>query len=159
MLGIHSHTAAASDRESLGSGLDRSAALVRAEADHLDATLYALVIRLGAVPGLRLTVSYRYGRLRRILGDLPYINDLSRRSGPIQRIGVLTGGHSYWLRRDGNIFRCGRSPVPPQIEPADQPLSFSEWATALFEDIARQNLINHDSLVALRQLVEHDRVG
>jgi hypothetical protein len=159
MFGIHSQPAVASDRESLASGLDTSAALVRAEADHLDATLHALVTRLGSVPGLKLSVSYRRGRLRRFLGDLPYINDLNRRSGPIQRITVRTNGLTYWLHRDGNVFRCGRGPTIPQAAPADQELTFSEWAPALFEQIAQQNLINHDSLVALRQLVEHDRVA
>ncbi len=37
-------------------------------------------------------------------------------------------------------------------------LAFSAWATALFDEIARQNLVNHESLVALRRLVEQDRV-
>jgi hypothetical protein len=159
MFGIHSQPAVASERESPASGLDTSAALVRAEAEHLDATLHALVTRMGSVPGLRIRVTYRQGWLRRFLGDLPYINDANRRSGPIEAITVLTGGHAYWLHREGNVFRCGRSAIPPQTEPADQELPFSEWATALFEQIAQQNLINHDSLVALRQLVEHDRVG
>ena len=37
-------------------------------------------------------------------------------------------------------------------------LSFSAWATALFDQIAQQNLVNHDSILALRHLVEQDRV-
>ena len=36
-------------------------------------------------------------------------------------------------------------------------LPFSAWANALLDEIARQNFVNHESLVALRHLVEHDR--
>ena len=61
-----------------GASLDSSAAMVRAESDQLDATLHALVRRLSSVPGLMMTVSHRHGRLRRLIGDLPYINDLNR---------------------------------------------------------------------------------
>jgi hypothetical protein len=139
--------------------LDSSSALVRAEADHLDSTLHALVTRLGSVPGLNISVSYRHGKLRRFIGDLPYINDLNRRTGPIQRISVVVGGDSYWLRRDRETIRCGRDPVPAQPDPAVPELTFSAWAEALFNDVAGQNLVNHDSLVALRQLVEYDRIG
>jgi len=37
-------------------------------------------------------------------------------------------------------------------------LSFSVWAAALFDEIARQNIVSHESMVALRNFVEHDRV-
>jgi hypothetical protein len=140
-------------------GLDTSSALVRAEADHLEATLHALVTRLGSVPGLKITVSYRHGKLRRFLGDLPYINDLNRRTGPIQRISVVIGAHAYWLHRDREAIRCGRDPIPTQPDSGAQELTFSAWAKTLFAEIAQENLVNHDSLLALRQLVEHDRVG
>ena len=36
-------------------------------------------------------------------------------------------------------------------------LSFSAWAETLFEAIAEQNLVNHDSMAALRQLIEQDQ--
>src|SRR5437588_8815854 len=98
------------DGESTGTaaGLDSTAAMVRAESDHLDATLRALVQRLSSVPGLDMRVSYRHGKLRRLLGDLPYINDLSRRSGPVRGVAVAVDGWGYWLRSDRNVVRCGR---------------------------------------------------
>ena len=88
--------------------LESSSALVRSESDHLDATLHALVGRLSSVPGLRLNVTYRHGRLRRLIGDLPYINDLHRSSDPVQDIVVELGPDSYWLHSERASIRCGR---------------------------------------------------
>jgi hypothetical protein len=139
-------------------GLDSSAAMVRAESDHLDATLHALVKRLSSVPGLKMTVSYRHGRLRRLIGDLPYVNDLHRRTDPIEELVVGVGGCSYWLRAERGAIHCGRETTTVASGQVLEQLSFSDWAPALFDDIARQNFVNHDSLVALRQLVEQDRV-
>src|SRR5205807_304143 len=100
-------SASAGEPTSATASFDSSAAMVRSEADHLDATLHALVTRLSSVPGLHLSVSYRHGRLRRFLGDLPYINDLNRRTGPVQRIAVAVGSQSYWLHRDLGWIQCG----------------------------------------------------
>jgi hypothetical protein len=136
--------------------LDTTAAMVRAESDHLDSTLRALVTRLSSVPGLNLTVSYHHGRVRRLLGDLPYVNDLNRQTGPIHKIVVAVGEHSYWLQAEGGSLSCGREPGSAEAGQMDEQLTFTIWAKALFDDIARQNLVNHDSMVALRRLVEHD---
>jgi hypothetical protein len=141
-----------------GAGLDLSAAMVRAESGHLDATLHALVNRLSSVPGLRMRVSQRHGRLRRLIGDLPYINDLHRRSDPIQEIVVVVDPNSYWLHADHGSITCGRDFSSTELGEVKEELSFSAWATALFDQIAQQNLVNHDSILALRHLVEQDRV-
>jgi hypothetical protein len=138
--------------------LDSSSAMVRAEADHLDATLHALVTRLSSVPGLQMSVSYRHGKLRRLFGDLPYINDLNRRTSPIQRVVIAVGPYSYWLHSDLGSIRCGRDAISAQPGQVIGELTFSVWAKTLSDEIARQNLVNHDSLVALRHLVESDRV-
>jgi len=162
MFGTHrpEDTAIASDGlpRAAGAGLDSTSAMVRAEAEHLDATLQALVTRLSSVPGLNMSVSYRHGRLRRLLGDLPYINDMSRRTEPIQRIVIVIGPHSYWLHSDPGSITCGRDAISPQPGEPHEELTFSDWAKALFDEIASQNVVNHDSLVALRHLVEQDRV-
>jgi len=138
--------------------LDSSAAMVRAESDHLDATLHALVKRLSSVLGLNMVVSHRHGRLRRLIGDLPYVNDLHRRTDPIEKLVVEVGVCSYWLRADQGAIHCGREMTTIESGQVLEQLSFWDWATALFDDIARQNFVNHDSLVALRHLVERDRV-
>lgn len=135
-----------------------SSAMVRAESDHLDATLNALVTRLASVPGLALTVSHRQGRLRRLIGDLPYINDLHRSGDPVREVVVAVGPCSYWLHSDHGAIRCGTEVTSLERGQVKEELAFSAWATALFDEIARQNLVNHDSLVALRRLVEQDRV-
>jgi hypothetical protein len=140
-----------------GAELDSSAAMVRAESDHLDATLRGLVIRLSTVPGLKLTVSYRQGKLRRLIGDLPYVNDLNRKTGEVEEIVVEVGSCSYLLRSGHGRIECRRE-LTGEREPTTEELSFSDWATMLFDAIARQNLVNHESMVALRHLVEQDRV-
>jgi hypothetical protein len=155
MFGTHRSEGLADSSRSVGAGLDSSSAMLRAEADHLEATLAALVTRLSSVPGLDMTVSYRHGALRRFFGDLPYINDLNRQTGPIQRIEIIVGPDSYWLQSESGFIRCGRDASSAQ---GTEALTFSVWAKTLFDEIARQNLVNHDSLVALRHLVEHDRV-
>jgi hypothetical protein len=138
--------------------LDSSSAMVRAESDHLDATLHALVRRLSSVPGLTMTVSHRHGRLRRLIGDLPYINDLHRWTDPIDKVEVAIGPSTYWLQSDHGSIRCGREVTSVERGRVKEELSFSIWANTLFDDIARQNFVNHESMVALRHLVEHDRV-
>lgn len=138
-------------------GLDASAALLRAESEHLDATLHALAHQLAAIPGLALSVGHRQGRLRRLLGDLPYLNDLHRDGAAIETLAARAGEHSYTLRAGAGSLLCTREQVTPSTGGAGgtrEELSFEQWAAALFTDIERQNLANHDALRALRQLVE-----
>lgn len=146
-------------RTGIAAVLDSTAAMVRAESDHLDATLHALVNRLSSVPALSMQVFHRHGRLRRLIGDLPYINDLHRRTDPIEKLVISVGGRAYWLHAQGGSMSCGRNSGAFEQPGGAEELSFSEWATALFDDIARQNLVNHGSLLALRELVEQDRVS
>jgi hypothetical protein len=146
------------ERTSTGAGLDSSAALVRAESDHLDATLHALVTRLSSVPGLKVSVSYRHGKLRGLLGDLPYINDLNRRTGPIHRLAVVIGSDSYWVHADHGWIKCGRDTASGQRGLLTEEMPFPVWATTLFDEIAAQNFVNYEAMVALRRLVEQDRV-
>ena len=135
--------------------LDASAALVRAEVDHLDATLRALATRLSTVPGLKVKVGYRQGRLRRLVGDLPYINDLNRRTGPVARLAVACGPVSYWVHAEHGSIKCGRE----QHGALAEELPFSSWASRLFDEVVEQNLLNYEAMAALRRLVEQDRVG
>jgi hypothetical protein len=138
-----------------GASLDHSSVMLRTESDYLPTTLRALVARLDSVPSLNVRVAYRHGRIRRLIGDLPYINDLHRRSDPIASILVTVGPHSYWLQSDQGSIRCGRSQL--HRGEAGDALPFSAWTEALFEAIAEQNLVNHDSMAALRQLIEQDQ--
>jgi hypothetical protein len=141
----------------ISSELDASSARLRAESGHLDAMLSALVGRLSSIPGLRMTVSYKHGRIRRLIGDLPYVNDLHPSTGPIRKVVISVGSRSYWLRTESSSIRCGREDLPSvdPVSPGEE-LAFSNWASALFEEITQQNLINHESMVALRHLIERD---
>jgi hypothetical protein len=138
-------------------GLDSSAAMVRAESTHLDATLGALVKRLSSVPGIEVSVSPRRSLLRKLIGDLPYIGELGVRDQHVHEILVRVGGTSYWLHASHGSLNCGREGRGEQGA-LDEELSFQDWATALFDEIAQRNLINHDAMLALRRLVEQDQV-
>ncbi len=146
-------------------GVDSSSAMVRAESDLLDATLHALIRRLSSVPGLEMVVSYRHGRIRRLIGDLPYVNDLHRRTDPIDELlpidelVVTVDTCSYWLHSKHGSIRCGRQAAATEGGQGKEELSFLDWASTLFDAIAQQNFGNHESMVALRNLVEQDRAG
>ena len=137
---------------------DASAAMVRAESVELPAMVHALVQRLSSVPGLELKVARRHGRLRRLLGDLPYLNGMHRRTDPIERIDVTVGACSYWLIAERSAVRCGRRGSSPERGTREEELSFGAWASALFAAIATQNSVNLESVAALRRLVERDRL-
>lgn len=96
-------------------GFDSSSAMVRAEAEHLEATLGALVARLSSVPGLKLSVYPHPGVLRKLLGDLPYINEMTRRKGQIQRIVVAIGHRCTGCIRSRD--RSGAAGMSPRRRP------------------------------------------
>jgi hypothetical protein len=134
-----------------------SSAMVRAEASDLDATLNALVTRLQSVPGLEVKVSPRPGMLRKLIGDLPYFHELGTKSAHVHEVLVSLGPTSYWLHATHGAITCGRSNGAGGKGQGDE-LTFTQWATALFDDIAQHNLVNHDAMAALRRLVEQDRL-
>lgn len=134
-----------------------SSAMVRAEASDLDATLAALVTRLQSVPGLDVKVSPRPGMLRKLIGDLPYIHELGTKSAHVHEVIVSLGTTSYWLHATHGAITCGRGDRESGQGPQEE-LPFTQWATALFDDIAQHNLVNHDAMAALRRLVEQDRL-
>jgi hypothetical protein len=97
--------------------------------------------------------------LRRLIGDLPYLNGRRGSSAPIQRVSVALGPRTYLLAVAPGSIRCwieGTSLDRPG-GPAEQ-LPFRDWATRLLGEVAEQNLVNYSSLVALRHLVVHDRM-
>jgi hypothetical protein len=76
----------------------------------------------------------------------------------VQRILVAVGPRSYWLRSDDGVIACGRELASIERAAANEDLPFAAWATELLDDIAQQNFVNHEALVALRSLVETDRL-
>ena len=133
--------------------LETGAAMLRFDL----ALLHALVERLSSVPGLNIAVDYRHGRFRRLLGDIPYVNDLHRPSDPIRRIAVTIGTGEYWVQSTDGSLKCGIDRLTLQRGPATEALSFSAWADLLLEEIVNQNHISHESAVALRNLIEGER--
>ncbi len=137
--------------------LETSAAMLRFDLEDLDALLRALVERLSSVPGLRIKVNYGNGRVRRLLGDLPYVNDLHRPSDPIRRMVVTIGSSDYWVESTHGSLTCGVDRLTLQRGPVTDPLPFPVWADLLLDEIVSQNHISHSSAVALRNLIEGER--
>ena len=107
-------------------GLDAAAAALAANGSDLDLLVHRLAEKLAAVPGLDPVVTYRQPRWRRLLGDLPSVNDLHRRSHPIARLAVRVGTSddvlettrsSLSCRVDGRSASGGRTSqgVPPLV--------------------------------------------
>ncbi len=144
-------------RPSPAAEFEESAAMLRAEATDADAMLHSLADRLEAVPGLTVVVTHRHGRVRRLIGDIPYVNDLHRRTDPIDRIVVTVGPLDYWVAPVDGSIRGGTGAPARGPGPVDRTAPFAEWADRLFDAIVRQNHANHQSLVALRTLIEQDR--
>lgn len=144
-------------RGTIPTNFDSSAAIVRFDVEDLDALLHALVDRLSSVPGLKIAVTYRSGRLRRLLGDIPYVNDLHRSSDPIRRMAVTVATSEYWVESVDGTLTCGIDPPRLQRPQTSDPLPFPAWADLLLDEVVRQNHINHESVVALRNLIEGER--
>lgn len=138
-----------------GSDFELSSAALRSENEALDATLHGLVAKLSGVPGLTVSVKRRRPWWRRILGDLPYLEDMTPRSGPIEAITVSTAARRYELVRAGASIRATREPR----DGPSQELDFTQWAGALLADIEAENRTSHDSLLALRAFVEHQEAA
>ncbi|MDA8355917.1 MAG: hypothetical protein M0Z95_06415 [Actinomycetota bacterium] len=138
-------------------GLDYRAAELRAEAQSVDAMVHALVERLSGIPGLVMNVAYRHARWRRLVGDVPFVNDLHRRADPIRNVAVTVGAIEYWLRVTGGAIRCGTDTVVAGSGRTTQEVPFSRWAQALFESLTQETRAHRDALTALRELIEQNR--
>ncbi|MHB8220384.1 MAG: hypothetical protein ACYDHU_08710 [Acidimicrobiales bacterium] len=139
-------------------GLDFRAAELRAEVPSVDAMLHALVERLEGIPGLVMSVVYRHARWRRLIGDIPFVNDLHRRDDPIRNIAVTVGTTEYRLRATGGTIRCGTDTVVPGRGRTTEEIPFTRWAEALFQALTHETRIHQDSIAALRDLIEKNRL-
>jgi hypothetical protein len=138
-------------------GLDDAASSLRADAADLDHLLHVLVERLGSVPGVALKIRFRRSRWRRMLGDIPYVNDLDRTSSPIERVEVALGARRYLLNVTGPSFTCCVEQTGAGAG-AGATLGFSQWMQALTGDIGRQSDSIRDAVASLQQLLIYDRM-
>ncbi len=131
--------------------------MVRFDMDDVDVLLHALVERLSSVPGLKIVVTHGNRRIRRLLGDLPYVTDRHRLSDPIRRMAVTIGTSEYWVASSHGALTCGVARLTPQRSASGDPLPFAVWADRLIDEIVSQNHITHESVDALRTLIEGER--
>ena len=138
-------------------GIEHSAAMLRVEADDLDPLLRALAERLEAVPGLPVQVTKRHGRLRGLVGDLPYVERLHRRNDRVVRIVVTVGDDRHWVAREGTSLRCGVDRVAADKGAVTVYQSVPTWVGELVAAIDQRNSAEREAIAALRHLVEGGR--
>lgn len=138
-------------------GLDSASADLQARAGDLDLLLHRLVEKLRGVPDLNMVVSYRHGRLRRLLGDLPYVNDLHTRSQPISAIQVHVGASDYLLEATSTSISCRIVGHPASNATTQQPVAFSRWIGDLIATVAEHNQATQESVASLESLILYDR--
>jgi hypothetical protein len=138
-------------------GLESASADLRANAGDLDLLLHRLVEKLQGIPGFDPVVTYRQGRLRRILGDIPYVNDLYSTSRPISAIRVGAGGDEYLLEAKHSAISCRIERRRPtgSVTPSD--VSFSSWIAQLIAAVESQSRAANEALAALENLIVYDR--
>jgi hypothetical protein len=138
-------------------GLDAASAELQASGGDLDLLLHRLVEKLKAVPGLEPVVSYRHGRLRRLLGDLPYVNDLHARSQPVSAIHVRAGAEDYLLDAKATSISCRIEKHSATGTVTTQPVTFSRWITDLIAAVEERSRVASESIAALETLIVYDR--
>jgi hypothetical protein len=127
---------------------------VRRQLSESDALLHALVDRLSGVPGLNLKVDYRRGRWRRLVGDLPYVNDLHKKSYPIGSIRVGVGTTAYWVRATHGSLSCGSDNLSVDHGMVTEEQSVPAWTRGLLATLEAQCHLDPVSLSALRDLTD-----
>ncbi|MHB8319753.1 MAG: hypothetical protein ACYDEP_11095 [Acidimicrobiales bacterium] len=141
-------------------GLDESASLLRYESSSVDAMLHALVERFSCVPGLDMTVTHRHGKLRKVFGDIPYVNDLKRHTDPISSIVIKVGSTEYWVKNVKGILRFGvdsATSASETVTTAGVDKSFSKWAESLISNLTSESKAHYEAISALRDLTERGR--
>jgi len=123
--------------------------------DH-DAFIYAFAQRLSAVPGVPLVVDHHKGRIRRAVGDLPYVNDLHRSSDPIRSLTVTVDTTEYWMRPTTGQLRCGIDTVTMRRGRTSEVVELAVWTDLLLDDVIRHNHLDQESGAALRGLIQGD---
>jgi hypothetical protein len=137
--------------------LDSAASSLQADAANLDFLLHSLADKLAAVPGLELKIKYRQSWLSRLVGDLPYVNDLHSKSGPIERLQVRIGPSTFWLDASRSSISCGTESSSATSGQVGHPQSFSEWIKGVIATIDQQSKVTQESLQALQDLIVSDR--
>jgi hypothetical protein len=138
-------------------GFDAASADLQANSGDLDILLHRLVEKLEAVPGLDTVVSYRQGRWRRLLGDLPYINDLHARSQPVSAIEVHAGAVEYLLDAGPSSVSCRIMKRSATGTVTTQPVTFSQWINELIATVGERSRAAWESIAALQSLIIYDR--
>ena len=124
--------------------------------DH-EAFIYALAERLSAVPGLPVVVEYHKGRIRKVVGDIPYVNDMHRSSDPIRSLTVTVDTVEYWMKPTTGLLRCGIDTVTMMRGRTSEIVELAAWTDLLLEDVIRHSHLDPESGAALRSLIHGDR--
>jgi len=109
------------------------------------------------VPGLDPVVTYRRSRWRRLVGDIPYVNDLHSGSQPIEGIHVAVGAADYRLAAAASSITCRVETTGPAGAATSTVLPFARWIADMTSAVAERSRMAHESLAALENLIVYDR--
>jgi hypothetical protein len=129
----------------------------RESVDH-DGFIDALIERLSSVPGLQMVVKTHKGRVRRAIGDIPYLNDMHKPSDPIRSLTVTVGTSEYWVEPTSGTPWCGIDTVTLTRGRTSETFELAPWTDLLLEDVIRNKHLDPESAAALRSLIRGERV-
>lgn len=133
-------------------------ALIRRESVDQDGFIEALIERLSSVSGLQMVVKHPKGRIRKAIGDLPYVNDMHRSSAPISRLTVTVDSIEYWVEPTSGPPWCGIDSVTLAGGRTSAIFELATWTDLLLEDVIRHKHLDPESATALRNLIRGERV-
>ncbi len=133
-------------------------ALIRHESVDHDGFIEALIERLSSISGLQMVVKYPKGRVRKAIGDIPYLNDLHRSSDPISRLTVTVETVEYWVEPTGGSPWCGIDTVTLAGGRTSAIYELPSWTNLLLEDVIRHNHLDPESAASLHNLIRGERV-
>jgi hypothetical protein len=139
-----------------GGAIDES--VINRESVDYDGFVDALIERLSSVPGLQLVVNSHKGRVRKLIGDVPYLNDMHRSSDPIRTLRVTVETAEYWVEPSSGSPFCGIDTVTTARGRSSEIFELATWTDLLLEDVIRYKHLDPESAVALRNLVHGERV-
>jgi hypothetical protein len=132
--------------------------LLRRESVDHDGFIDALIDRLSSVPGLQMAVKSHKGRVRRAIGDIPFVNDMHRSSDPIRSLRVSVGSSEYWVEPTTGSPWCGVDTVTVTRGRTTEIYELATWTDLLIEDVIRHKHLDPESAAALRSLIHGERV-
>ncbi|HTW97706.1 MAG TPA: hypothetical protein VMD59_02955 [Acidimicrobiales bacterium] len=128
--------------------LDDAAASLRSNAADAPVLLHALALRLGDVPGLAVQVSRRRGRISRLVGDIPSVNDFRLKSAPVTAIRAQVRDRVFEIEATGYGIQCSSGASTER-----RVVPFAQWMDELTAALTELGRLSDEEVRSLERLV------